>query len=451
MEKIIVVDDDQSIRETITNYLQRLKFNVKSAEDGIKGLALIKEEMPDLVISDIRMPGLDGLELLERTKIIDPKIHFIVISAFDDMPTTVEAMRKGAYDFIEKPLEIETLRLTIKRALDNKKLSEKLETIIEGNAENYDLKNILIGKNQEMKDIYKKIGQISANRVTVLIQGESGTGKELVARAIHYSGITKDSPFIPVNCTALTETLLESELFGHVKGAFTGSVRDKKGKFELAGEGTIFLDEISEISANLQVKLLRVLQEREFERVGGETLVPMKARVIAATNKNLQKLVNEGKFREDLFFRFNVMNIEIPPLRERREDIPLLVHHFLNKINDELHKKVNKVSDETMDILVNHDWVGNVRELENSLMQAAVLSKGDVLEKENILLHDFDEFPTDFENITNITLANVEKNHIQKMLQAVDWDKPKAAKYLGISLPTLYNKIESYRLVSGKQ
>ena len=446
MENIIVIDDDQSIRETITNYLQRLKFNVKSAEDGIKGLALIKDETPDLVISDIRMPGLNGLELLERVRIIDGNIPFIIISAYDDMPTTVDAMSKGAYDFIEKPLEIETLRLTIKRALENKKLSDKLETIIEGNAESYELKNILIGKNQAMKDIYKKIGQISSNRVTVLIQGESGTGKELAARAIHYSGITKEEPFIPVNCTALTESLLESELFGHVKGAFTGSVRDKKGKFELAGEGTIFLDEISEISANLQVKLLRVLQEREFERVGGEKLIPMEARIIASTNRNLQKLVNEGKFREDLFFRLNVMNIEIPPLRERREDIPLLVNHFLNKINDELHKEVNKVSDETLNILLKHDWVGNVRELENTLMQAAVLSKGDVLEKENILLGDYGGFPVDYEDVTKLTLADVEKNHIEKVLKTVDWDKPKAAKYLGISLPTLYSKIAAYKL-----
>lgn len=448
MDKIIVVDDDYSIRETLTNYLQRLKFNVKSAKNGAEGLALIKEDIPDLVISDIRMPEMDGLKLLEQTKIIDPNIHFIIISAYDDMPTTVEAMSKGAYDFIEKPLEIETLRLTINRALENKKLSQKLETIIEENAETYDVKNILIGRNNKMKDIYKKIGQISSNRVTVLVQGESGTGKELAARAIHYSGITKNSPFIPVNCTALTETLLESELFGHVKGAFTGSVRDKKGKFELAGDGTIFLDEISEITQNLQVKLLRVLQEREFERVGGEQLINMNARIIASTNKNLQKLVNEGKFREDLFFRLNVMNIDIPPLRERKEDIPLLVHHFLGKINKELHKNVTKVPDNTMKALVDHDWVGNVRELENTLMQAVVLSKADVLEKDKLLLQNYDKFPSDFEDVTNLTLTDVEKDHINKVLKAVDWDKPKAAKYLGISLPTLYTKIENYGLGS---
>ena len=291
MEKILVIDDDQSIRETLTTFLKRQGYQPMAAEDGSKGVELIRIEMPDLVICDYKMPKMTGLEVLEKIKEIDSSIHFIMITAFDEMQTTVDAMQKGAYDFIEKPLDIDRLKITIKRALDNKKLSEKLDTIIEENAETYEPRNVLIGKTQVMKEIFKKIGQVSSSRVTALIQGESGTGKELVARAIHYSGITKNSPFIPVNCTALTETLLESELFGHVKGAFTGSIKDKKGKFELAGDGTIFLDEISEVSPNLQIKLLRILQEKEFERVGGETVIPMKARIMAATNKNLEKLV----------------------------------------------------------------------------------------------------------------------------------------------------------------
>ena len=444
MEKILVIDDDQSIRETLTTFLKRQGYNPISAEDGMKGVQSVKEEQPELVICDYKMPKMTGLEVLEKIKEISPGIHFIMITAFDEMQTTVEAMQKGAYDFIEKPIDTDRLKITIKRALDNKRLSEKLDTIIEEKAEDYELKNILIGKSQIMKEIYKKIGQVTDSRVTVLIQGESGTGKELVARSIHYSGITKDSPFIPVNCTALTETLLESELFGHVKGAFTGSIKDKKGKFELAGDGTIFLDEISEVSPNLQIKLLRILQEKEYERVGGETVIPMKARVMAATNKNLGKLVEEGKFREDLFYRLNIVTINLPPLRERREDIPLLVNHFLNKINKELHKSVIKVPDEVMDMLVNHEWVGNVRELENTLMQAVVLSKGDVLEKENILLRTTDKKSYEFDSVLNYTLHDVEKNHIKKVLDTLEWDKPKAAKHLGISLPTLYSKIENY-------
>ncbi|MAT59380.1 MAG: Fis family transcriptional regulator [Ignavibacteriae bacterium] len=444
MEKILVIDDDQSIRETLTTFLKRQGYQPMAAEDGSKGVELIRIEMPDLVICDYKMPKMTGLEVLEKIKEIDSSIHFIMITAFDEMQTTVDAMQKGAYDFIEKPLDIDRLKITIKRALDNKKLSEKLDTIIEENAETYEPRNVLIGKTQVMKEIFKKIGQVSSSRVTALIQGESGTGKELVARAIHYSGITKNSPFIPVNCTALTETLLESELFGHVKGAFTGSIKDKKGKFELAGDGTIFLDEISEVSPNLQIKLLRILQEKEFERVGGETVIPMKARIMAATNKNLEKLVEAGKFREDLYYRLNIVTINLPPLRERREDIPLLVNHFLNKVNKELHKSVVKLPASVMDMLVNHEWIGNVRELENTLMQAVVLSKGDVLEKENILLHDTEKKSYEFDSVLNYTLSDIEKMHIEKVLTKLKWDKPKAAKILGISLPTLYSKIENY-------
>jgi transcriptional regulator with PAS, ATPase and Fis domain len=324
-------------------------------------------------------------------------------------------------------------------------MSEQLDSFISVETEEYRSENTLIGKASVMKDVYKKIGQTTTSRVTVLIEGESGTGKELVARAIHYSGITKEKPFIPVNCTALTESLLESELFGHVKGAFTGSIRDKKGKFELAGEGTIFLDEISEISPNLQVQLLRVLQQKEFERVGGETLIPMKARIIAATNKDLNQLVRDGNFREDLYFRLKVVSINLPPLRERLDDVPLLVSHFLAKINKELHKNVSKVPEDVMEMLKNHYWVGNVRELENTLMQAVVLSSDDILNKENILLRRPE--PGEIkEDVQFISLAENEKKHIKNILDAVKWDKNKAHKILGISLPTLYSKIENYQL-----
>lgn len=444
-DKILVIDDDQSIRKTLSSYLKKLNYEVYSAENGIQGIEIAKSELPDLVITDIKMPEADGFEVLKRVKEIDSHIHVIMITAFDDMHSTVKAMQQGAYDYIEKPLEIDKLKITINRALENKRMSEKLSSFILDESDEYKLENTLIGKSSSMKKVYKKIGQTSSSRVTVLIEGESGTGKELVARAIHYSGITKDNPFIPVNCTALTESLLESELFGHVKGAFTGSIRDKKGKFELAEKGTIFLDEISEISPNLQVQLLRVLQQKEFERVGGETLIPMKARIIAATNKDLHKLVQEGKFREDLYFRLKVVSINLPPLRERLEDIPLLVSHFLTKINKELHKNVTKVPDEVMEMLQNHYWVGNVRELENTLMQAVVLSSDDVLNKENILLRKPETGEIN-EGVNFITLSENERNHIKNILDAVQWDKNKAHKLLGISLPTLYSKIETYKL-----
>ena len=449
MEKILVIDDDNSIRQTLINLLTRLNYKVLSASDGRMGVEIAKQEQPDLIISDIRMPQLSGLEVLEEVKNLDSQIRVILITAHDDMATTIQAMQKGAYDFIEKPIEMERLKVSIKRALENKKLSEKIETIVSENVTSYRIENTIIGKARIMRDVYKKIGQVSANRVTVLIQGESGTGKELVAKSIHYSGITKDHPFVAVNCTAITESLLESELFGHEKGAFTGSIKDKKGKFELAGEGTIFLDEISEMSPNLQVKLLRVLQEREFERVGGEIVFPMKARIITATNRDLTLLVQQGRFREDLYFRLKVVSIELPPLRERKDDIPLLVTHFLNKINVDLHKKVNKVPEEVMEYLKSYDWVGNVRELENTLMQAIVLTNGDVLLQENILIRSAEK-SVYAKKPEQISLAEVEKHHIKYILDFTSWNKQKSAAILGISIPTLYSKIENYKLSQDK-
>ena len=445
MDKILVIDDNDSIRETLTNLLTRLNYSVLSASNGRMGIDIAKKEQPDLIISDLRMPQMDGLEVLEELQKYDPQIRVIIITAHDDMLTTIQAMQKGAYDFIEKPIEIERLKISIKRALQNKKLSEKIETIISDQTSSNRFESTLVGKSQIMREVYKKIGQVSANRVTVLIQGESGTGKELVAKSVHYGGITKDDPFVAVNCTAITETLLESELFGHEKGAFTGADKIKKGKFELAGEGTVFLDEISEMSPNLQVKLLRVLQEKEFERVGGESIIPMRARIITATNKDLTSLVKQGKFREDLYFRLKVVSLELPPLRDRKEDVPLLVTYFLNKINAELHKSVNKIPDEAMEYLKSYDWIGNVRELENTLMQAVVLTNGDVLLKENIMIRSSNRSLEDY-HPGRMSLSEIEKRHIEYVLNDTKWNKSKAAEILGISLPTLYSKIENYHL-----
>lgn len=447
METILVIDDDESIRETLYLYLSELNYKVLLASDGKMGVEMLEKEHPDLILTDLRMGNYSGIDVLRRAKEIDSHNQVVLMTAYEDMQSTIKAMQLGAYDYIEKPLELERFNVTIKRALESKRLSERLVIAISEDSTEYQIENSLIGKTPIMKDIFKKIGRISSNRVNVLIEGESGTGKELVTKIIHYMGITKDQPFIAVNCTALSESLLESELFGHVKGAFTGASRDKKGKFELAGEGTIFLDEISEISPNLQVKLLRVLQEKEFERVGGEETIKMGARIVAATNRNLAETVKQGKFREDLYYRLKVFTIDLPTLRERMDDIPSLVIHFLKKINKDLHKNVRKIPYEVMELLQNHEWVGNVRELENILLQAVVLSKGDVLEKENILLRKVTaDSPSSSEDLAKLSLAEIEKRHIKLVLDHLNWDKPKACKVLGISKPTLYNKIQTYEL-----
>ena len=449
METILIIDDDESFGETLEIFLSDMTCRILRANNGKTGLDIIEREHPDLVITDYKMPILNGLQVLKKIKEIDLKIQVIMLTAFEDMDSTIKAMQLGAYDYVEK-LELERIKVITKRALESKKLSERLVIAISEDSSDYQLENSLVGSTKAMKEIYKKIGKISSTKVNVLIQGESGTGKELITKIIHYTGVTHDQPFIAVNCTALSESLLESELFGHVKGAFTGAIRDKKGKFELAEEGTIFLDEISEISPNLQVKLLRILQEREFERVGGEISIPMKARVVSASNKNLAEWVKLGKFREDLFYRLKVFTIEIPPLRERKEDIPKLVVHFLKKINKELHKNVWKIPYEVMELLQTHEWVGNVRELENTLLQAVVLAKGDVMEKEYILLKNNEIVINEEVNKAHLSLAYIEKSHIKFVLEEVNWDKQAASKILGIAKTTLYNKIEAYDLIEKK-
>jgi DNA-binding NtrC family response regulator len=447
MSTILIIDDDESFGASLEIFLSEFNYKILRETDGLKGIRRLEEEHPDLIITDLKMPGCDGIEVLRRSRELDENLPVVLITAYDDIETTIRAMQMGAYDYIEKSLELERIKAIVKRALESKKLSDRLVAAISEDSSEFNLENSLIGKTPVMKDIVKSIGKISANKVNVLIQGESGTGKELITKIIHYTGTTRRHPFIAVNCTALSENLLESELFGHVKGSFTGAVRDKKGKFELAGEGTIFLDEISEISQNLQVKLLRVLQEREFEKVGGETTIPLRARVVTASNRKLEELVEQGSFREDLYYRLRVFTIDIPPLRERRDDIPGLVVHFLKKINKELHKNVWKIPYDVMEMLQRHDWVGNVRELENTLLQGVVLAKGDVLEKEYILLKD--TRPKNGETDYSILpLAEVEKRHIKLVLDSVNWDKQQASKILGIAKTTLYNKIEAYKLIN---
>jgi len=445
MEKILIIDDDKAFGQTLKIFLSDSFPKVHFVTSGEEGVEYVKKEIPDVVITDLRMPNMDGLEVLKQIKDIDSSIAVIIITAFDETDSIIKAMQLGAFDFFEKSFDLKRIKIIVKKTLESKKKIDQMIIPLPDGSENFSMKHFMVGGlTEQMKDIFKKIGKVSGTRVNVLIQGESGTGKELITRLIHYSGITKNEPFVAVNCSALPEALLESELFGHVQGAFTGATKNKKGKFELAGKGTIFLDEISEFSPNLQVKLLRVIQEKEFERVGGEETTQMEARIVAATNKNLIELAEKGLFREDLFYRLNIFTINVPPLRERKEEIPKLVIHLLGKINLEVHKKVNTIPFEVMEMLKNHEWLGNIRELENTLMNAVLLAKDNVLEKEyfNFVRSNNPQSPS--QNI--VSLAEVEKKHIEYILDHVKWNKSQASKILGITKTTLYNKIAQYDL-----
>lgn len=453
MEKILVIDDEKLQRMTLRRTLVKEGYEVAEAENGEEGLKLIRKLRPDVVITDFQMPGLDGLELLDEINRLHLNLPVIMLTAYDEVALTIKSVQLGAFEFLEKPVSAERLRDTVQKALASVQKSQDLEVVVFEKISQVSTEDnmLLVGKTPRMKKIFKNIGRISMNKVNILIQGETGTGKEMIARLIHFSGFTREKPLVVVNCSALTETLLESELFGHVKGAFTGSVRDKKGKFELAGEGTIFLDEISEMSLNTQVKLLRVLQELEFEKVGGEETIPMKARIITATNRSLEKLIQEGKFREDLYYRLKVFTIDLPPLRERTEDIPELVHHFLIKLNKRFNKQVTKIGEGVMEMLQQHDWYGNVRELENTILQAVVMSKNDVLSREDISLNSrLQEQAVDPHEAGYLrSLEDVEKFHIKRILDETNWSKLEAARILGITRPTLNAKIEKYGLEQG--
>jgi DNA-binding NtrC family response regulator len=445
MMKILIIDDDPSIRETLEMFLHEKGYEVMTSEDGGKGLEAVQRERPDIVILDIRLPGMDGLEVLRKIKEKGEDIYVIMITAYHAMETTIQAMKLGAYEYIHKPIDVDELEIAIDKVVNNRKLNTRLEDLIMEISEDYTVDNI-VGRTKAMQEIFKIIGLVSESKTTVLILGESGTGKELIAKAIHYNSPYRREPFLPINCSALVETLLESELFGHEKGAFTGATHLKRGKIELAQNGTIFLDEIGEISPTLQVKLLRFLQEKEFERVGGEETLRSNARVIAATNRDLLRRVEEKSFREDLYFRLKVVEIHVPPLRERKQDIPLLVEHLLNKINRELHKKVTKIPKEVMEALVNYSWPGNIRELENLLTRAIVLSTGNIL-----LPESFPElFVSQKGNLKEPEvikpLEQIEMEHVAKALVFTHWDKGKTCKLLGISRPTLRKKIEKYNL-----
>ena len=447
--RILIIDDEEAILESLEMYFSERGYNVfcaKNAEEGFKKTDLLK---PDLVILDVRLPDQDGLELLQKLKERRKNMHVIIVTAFHDMDTTIKAVKKGAFEYIPKPIDIEELEAAVSRALKVEAFKEKNGLLIENPITQE--KGKLVGKSKAMKEIFKAIGLLSENRITVLIEGETGTGKELIARAIHYNSPFRDHPFIRINCSAIVGTLLESELFGHEKGAFTGAHSTKRGKFELAGEGTIFLDEVSEIPYELQAKLLRFLQEKEFERVGGVKRLESNARVIAATNRSLLKLVKEGRFREDLYYRLSVAKIEVPPLRERKSDIPFLVEYILGRINSDLKKHIKRIEEGAIEKMIEYDWPGNVRELENVLTRVALGLKGDVITKADILpfLEGGKEEVKEVKERL-MSLSAVEREHIKRVLEYTGWHFGKACEILGISRPSLRKKIKDYKIKRGE-
>ncbi len=446
MTRVLVIEDDSLVSRTIATHLKKKGYELKLAETGEEGLKLYAEFQPDLTLLDVKLPDINGLEVLRQIKQTRKNAAVVVMTAFDDMKTTVEAIKAGAFEYLVKPLDYLELDLTIDKAFQLKALEEKVSYLIEEKQREYQIDNI-IGRSPQMREVFKMIGSVANTRTNVLIQGESGTGKELVAKAIHYNSPFRDEPFIVINCSAISDTLLESELFGHVKGAFTDAVSETRGKFEIAGKGTLFLDEIGDISPNLQSKLLRVIETRDFMKVGGEKILKTEARIIAATNQNLKELVSQGKFREDLYYRLKVVEITLPPLRDRREDIPELVAYLLEKINRELKKNVRKVPPEVMDYLVNQPWKGNVRELENALTRAVILAKGDVILKEHLPFEPAAQAQDRFQMPRELVpMWEIEKRYIKYVLEATRGSKTRACQILEISRPTLDKKIKDYDL-----
>jgi two-component system response regulator AtoC len=449
MSKILVVDDEYSIRETLAMFLREKGHEFYGAASGEEGLTLFDSRNPEVVILDIRLPDQSGLEVLSQMQSRDNLAKVIMITAFQDMDTTIQAMKRGAYDYIHKPLDADEIEKAVNGALHILELDREASLTREKwkplNRE------VIIGKSKEMRDIFKMIGLLCQNRATVLIEGETGTGKELIARMIHQNRACAKEPFIPLDCSAVVETLLESELFGHEKGAFTGADCTKRGKIELAGGGTLFLDEVGELPLSLQGKFLGFLQRREYMRVGGQQVLQSRCHIIAATNRDLAALVQQGKFREDLYFRLNVVTINVPSLRERISDIPYLARHFLRKINMELGTDVSKLHHGVLKCLSLHPWKGNVRELENVLVEAVVRARGKVILAEEIekILNKNHSFS--MASSSNYSLPVMEREQIQKTLSHVSWNRTAAARLLGISLPTLRSKIRKYSIADSSR
>lgn len=444
---ILIIDDEKNIRQGLAANFELEDYNVKTAENGEEGLKLIEKGDIDLVITDLRMPGLSGEEVLKKITAETPGIPVIILTGHGSIDSAVEAMRHGAYDFLTKPLNLDQLDMIVKRALESRELSlqhQQMKQELEGHV----ALGKMIGKSNAMQKVETLIRKVADSKASVLITGESGVGKELVADAIHNLSARKDNSFVKVHCAALSETLLESELFGHEKGAFTGAEKLSKGRFELAHGGTIFLDEIGEINQNVQIKILRVLQERKFERVGGEQTLEIDVRVVAATNRNLEDEVKEGRFREDLYYRLNVIHIHVPPLRERKEDIPLLISSFLSEFNKENGKNITGLNNAAKAAMNKYDWPGNIRELRNCMESAVVMCSGNEI--------TLDDLPPQIakksggENIlipVGISMEDAERIIIEQNLAVNKNNKTKTAEILGIGRKTLQRKLSDWGLV----
>lgn len=433
--RLLLVDDDPSVRRSLGETLSDEGFDVRTAESAEQALSGLKDPVPDVVLTDVRMPGLDGVELLELLRERAPDIDVILMTAYDDMPTVARAMREGAFDFLVKPLELNALRAVLDRVFADR-LARKSTRDPAAREDGFDR---LVGRDPRMIEVYKRVGHLAASRVNALIRGETGTGKERIARAIHINSSDRNEPFIAVNCTALPETLLESELFGHVKGAFTGAVTDRRGRFALAGRGTIFLDEVGDTTPAFQAKLLRVLENHEFFPVGAERAERTDARVIAATHRRLEKKIESGEFREDLYYRLRVVEVWLPPLRQRVGDIPLLAEHFVRRTARELGRAPPSLPQDVVNLLLQHEWPGNVRELENCLTRAVVLATGGVLRPQHLNLR-----PEADDEEAFATLEEMEATHMRRALAATDGNKTRAAELLGISKPRLYRMLDKY-------
>ncbi len=453
MADILVVDDDQGMREFLEIMLSQEGYTVKSAVDGKKALELCGKHKFDLAITDLKMPKVDGLDFLKGVKEISPETMVILITAYASGDTAVTAMKEGAYDYLEKNFDIEDLKKLVQEALEKRGVKKDDAQFIR-TIKDADHFGNLIGKSKEMLNVYSLINKVSETSVNVLVLGESGTGKELVARAIHDNGPRKEKSFVAINCGGIPDNLLESELFGYMKGAFTGAFADKPGLFELASGGTIFLDEVGELPMMLQVKLLRVIQEKTFRRVGGGDDIKVDVRIIAATNQDLAQKVQDSTFREDLYYRLNVVSIEIPPLRKRKEDIPVLVDHFIKKYSMEFSKEIQKISSYSLDLLSKYEFPGNVRELENIIEKNVALGTSNIVLPENLNqsqecltsgnMHEM-ELPEEGLDL-NEMLEKLERSLIQKALKKTQSSKSKAAKLLNVSLDSLRYRIEKLNL-----
>jgi len=448
--KILVADDEKNMLWALTNVLSKQGFKTFTARDGEEAIHQFKKHLPDVVLLDLKMPKKNGIEVLKKIKKINDSIPVIMITAHGNIETAIEAMKLGAFDYVQKPFEMEEINVLIKKALKIRDLTMEVE-LLRDELSRISRGNQIIGESPQIKEVMDLVNRVAKSNATVLILGESGTGKELVANAIHYNSDRKNKPFVKVNCGALPENLLESELFGHEKGAFTGAISRKIGRFERAHGGSIFLDEIGEMSFSTQVKLLRVLQEKQIERVGSTEVIDVDVRIIAATNKDLKRLVEEGRFREDLYYRLNVIPIKIPPLRERKQDIPLLVKYFLQKYSLETGRRGMTISDSALDKLKTYSWPGNIRELQNVIERAVILSPGREITEDQlppeIVKRDRQVELDEFKLPKNgVNLNDLEKSLIKQALDMTNDNQTEAARLLGITRHTLIYRMEKYGL-----